>query len=83
MAAEPNFSTICKLCCRCVFHLPGGLVGQVLHLRGTRYLVGGVTLRNLMAGPPPMLPLAYFGASTGAAAALPINGCAVVPPPST
>jgi hypothetical protein len=36
-----------------------GLVGTVLHLRGTAARVGGFTLRNLTAGPPPLLPLAY------------------------
>lgn len=36
-----------------------GLVGLVLHLRGTAHRVGGFTLRNLMAGPPPLLPLAF------------------------
>lgn len=36
-----------------------GLVGVVLHLQGTARRVGGFTLRNLMAGPPPFLPLAF------------------------
>jgi len=36
-----------------------GLVGSVLHLRGTAARVGGFSLRNLTAGPPPLLPLAY------------------------
>lgn len=36
-----------------------GIVGLVLHLRGTASRIGGFTLRNLMAGPPPLLPLAY------------------------
>lgn len=46
-----------------------GLVGLVLHLRGTAARVGGFTLRNLMAGPPPLLPLAFGAlALTGALA---------------
>jgi hypothetical protein len=36
-----------------------GVVGIVLHLRGTAQRVGGFTLRNLMAGPPPLLPVAF------------------------
>ena len=36
-----------------------GLFGLVLHLRGTAARIGGFTLRNLTAGPPPLLPLAF------------------------
>jgi hypothetical protein len=36
-----------------------GLYGLYRHLRGTISQIGGFTLRNLMAGPPPVLPLAY------------------------
>ncbi|HJR26964.1 MAG TPA: hypothetical protein VJ804_15910 [Acidimicrobiales bacterium] len=36
-----------------------GLFGTVLHLRGVAARVGGFTLRNLTAGPPPLLPLAF------------------------
>jgi hypothetical protein len=36
-----------------------GLIGTVLHLRGTAARIGGFTLRNLTAGPPPLLPLAF------------------------
>lgn len=36
-----------------------GLYGLYRHLRGTVSQIGGLTLRNLMAGPPPVLPLAY------------------------
>jgi hypothetical protein len=36
-----------------------GLYGSYRHLRGTVSQIGGLTLRNLMAGPPPLLPLAY------------------------
>jgi hypothetical protein len=48
-----------------------GAYGTVLHLRGIARRVGGFTLRNLTAGPPPLLPLA-FGALglTGALAAV-------------
>jgi hypothetical protein len=36
-----------------------GLAGLFFHLQGTRYMLGGITLRNLMGGPPPLLPVAY------------------------
>lgn len=36
-----------------------GLAGTFFHLQGVRYKVGGFTVRNLIAGPPPVLPLAY------------------------
>jgi hypothetical protein len=37
-----------------------GLAGLFFHLQGVAYQVGGLfSLRNLMAGPPPVLPLAY------------------------
>jgi hypothetical protein len=36
-----------------------GVIGLVLHLRGIGYRVGGFTWRNVVAGPPPMLPLAF------------------------
>jgi hypothetical protein len=36
-----------------------GLIGTVLHLRGIGTRIGGFTLRNLTAGPPPLLPLAF------------------------
>lgn len=36
-----------------------GLYGTVLHLRGVGSRIGGFTLRNLTAGPPPLLPLAF------------------------
>jgi hypothetical protein len=36
-----------------------GLIGLVLHLRGVARRVGGFTLRNVMAGPPFLLPLAF------------------------
>jgi hypothetical protein len=37
----------------------GGLLGAVLHLRGVAARIGGFTLRNLTAGPPPLLPVAF------------------------
>jgi hypothetical protein len=36
-----------------------GLVGTVAHLRGISAQVGGFSLRNAMAGPPPVLPVLY------------------------
>jgi len=36
-----------------------GLAGLVFHLRGTSYMVGGFSIRNFIAGPPPILPVAY------------------------
>lgn len=36
-----------------------GLIGLVLHLRGVGQRVGGFTLRNVVAGPPFLLPLAF------------------------
>jgi hypothetical protein len=36
-----------------------GVIGLVLHLRGTSARIGGFTIRNLTAGPPPLLPLAF------------------------
>ena len=48
-----------------------GIVGLVLHLRGIASRVGGYTLRNVMAGPPPLLPLAFAAlALTGGLAVL-------------
>lgn len=36
-----------------------GMVGIFFHLRGMRYQIGGFSVRNLLSGPPPMLPVAY------------------------
>lgn len=36
-----------------------GAYGTFLHLRGVVARIGGFTLRNLTAGPPPLLPLAF------------------------
>jgi hypothetical protein len=36
-----------------------GLYGLYRHLRGDVSQIGGLTVRNLIGGPPPVLPLAY------------------------
>lgn len=36
-----------------------GLFGLVLHVQGIIGQIGGWSLRNLLSGPPPILPLAY------------------------
>lgn len=36
-----------------------GAAGLYFHLTGVVAQVGGLTLRNLMVGPPPVLPMAY------------------------
>jgi hypothetical protein len=36
-----------------------GLAGLYLHLQGVRSQIGGVTVRNVLSGPPPLLPVAY------------------------
>jgi hypothetical protein len=41
------------------FGVLDGLVGVALHLQGIQSQIGGFTTRNLLSGPPPMLPLAY------------------------
>jgi hypothetical protein len=46
-----------------------GLVGVVEHLRGIAERIGGFSLRNLMSGPPPLLPATFMAlALTGALA---------------
>jgi hypothetical protein len=46
-----------------------GLVGIFEHLRGIARRIGGFSLRNLMSGPPPLLPVAFMAlALTGALA---------------
>ncbi|MGH3029437.1 MAG: hypothetical protein ACRDNE_01480 [Gaiellaceae bacterium] len=46
-----------------------GVVGIVEHLRGIARRIGGFSLRNLMSGPPPLLPVAFMAlALTGALA---------------
>src|SRR5918996_3286974 len=34
----------------------GGLIGVFEHFRGIGYRIGGFPLRNVVAGPPPLLP---------------------------
>ncbi|HEX5936669.1 MAG TPA: hypothetical protein VFZ75_03100 [Actinomycetota bacterium] len=41
------------------FGVIDGLYGLYRHLRGSAAQIGGLTTRNLIAGPPPVLPLAY------------------------
>lgn len=36
-----------------------GLAGLYYHLRGIASQIGGFAMRNLLSGPPPILPLAY------------------------
>ena len=36
-----------------------GLVGLFYHLKGIAKQIGGFSKRNLLSGPPPILPLAY------------------------
>jgi hypothetical protein len=46
-----------------------GMIGIAEHLRGIARRVGGFSLRNLMSGPPPLLPVAFMAlALTGALA---------------
>jgi hypothetical protein len=46
-----------------------GIVGIGEHLRGIARRIGGFSLRNLMSGPPPLLPVAFTAlALTGALA---------------
>jgi hypothetical protein len=46
-----------------------GLVGVFEHFRGIARRIGGFSLRNLMSGPPPLLPVAFMAlALTGALA---------------
>ena len=46
-----------------------GIIGIAEHLRGIARRVGGFSLRNLMSGPPPLLPVAFMAlALTGALA---------------
>jgi hypothetical protein len=47
-----------------VFGIVEGLMGLYFHVQGIRSQIGGLSTRNLLSGPPPMLPLAY--ASVGA-----------------
>lgn len=44
----------------------GGLAGTYFHFKGIRRYIGGWTIRNFLAGPPPMLPLTFSALSIGA-----------------
>jgi hypothetical protein len=48
----------------------GGLVGVVEHVKGIAYRVGGFSLRNLVAGPPPLLPATYAAVAFSAGLAV-------------
>ena len=37
----------------------GGLVGVYEHARGVLYRIGGLSVRNVVAGPPTLLPLTF------------------------
>jgi hypothetical protein len=51
------------------FGIVDGLIGVFEHLRGIAGRIGGFSLRNLMSGPPPLLPVAFTAlALTGALA---------------
>jgi hypothetical protein len=41
------------------FGILEGLLGLALHVQGIRAQIGGFSMRNILSGPPPMLPLAY------------------------
>ena len=41
------------------FGVADGLVGLYHHLRGIATQIGGFSTRNVLSGPPPMLPIAY------------------------
>ncbi len=51
-----------------------GLVGLRYHVRGIRSQIGGFSLRNVLSGPPPVLPLAYSLIGVLAVGALLWNG---------
>ena len=51
------------------FGVVDGIIGVFEHFRGIVERVGGLSLRNLMGGPPPLLPAAFMAlALTGALA---------------
>lgn len=47
-----------------------GLLGLYFHVEGIRSQIGGVSTRNLLSGPPPMLPVAYAAVGVLGAGAL-------------
>jgi hypothetical protein len=46
------------------FGIVEGLLGLYLHVQGIRSQIGGISTRNILSGPPPMLPLAYAAVGT-------------------
>jgi hypothetical protein len=48
----------------------GGLIGVYEHLKGIGYRVGGFSLRNLVAGPPPLLPATFAAVAFSAGLAV-------------
>ncbi|HJR94238.1 MAG TPA: hypothetical protein VJ807_02305 [Gaiellaceae bacterium] len=50
--------------------LLGGLIGVYEHLRGIGYRIGGFSLRNLVAGPPPLLPATFAAVALSAGLAV-------------
>ena len=42
------------------FGVVDGMIGLYEHLRGIGERIGGFTLRNLVAGPPPLLPAMFM-----------------------
>jgi hypothetical protein len=56
-----------------VFGIVEGLAGLYFHVQGIRSQIGGFSTRNLLSGPPPMLPLAYAAMGALGAGALTWN----------
>jgi hypothetical protein len=48
----------------------GGLIWVYEHLKGIGYRVGGFSLRNLVAGPPPLLPATFAAVAFSAGLAV-------------
>jgi hypothetical protein len=48
----------------------GGLYGVLEHARGVLYRVGGPSLRNVLAGPPVLLPLTFAAVAFSAGLAV-------------
>ena len=48
----------------------GGLGGVVEHVKGIGYRVGGFSVRNLVAGPPPLLPATFAAVALSAGVAV-------------
>src|SRR5215204_875002 len=42
-----------------VFGILEGLLGLFFHVQGIRTQIGSFSLRNVLSGPPPLLPFAY------------------------